>query len=107
MGIGELQWTSLLNKVYKRIIEGISSLSYRQTLQRIKLTTPLIGTYNAIINGFASYGQTMFRGDATYQAPNLRVSSHNPLTLLINRVIKYRLNLSYRNIVACNVHLRY
>ena len=94
---------SLLNKVYKRIIEGISSLSYRQTLQHVKLTTPLIGTYNAIINGFASYGQTMFRADATYQALNLRASSHSPLTLLI----KYRLNLSYRYIAACNVHLRY
>ena len=98
---------SLLNKVYKRIIEGISSLSYRQKLQRIKLTTPLIGTYNAIINGFASYDQTMFRADATYQAPNLRASSHNPLTLLINRVIKYTLNLSYGYIAACNAHLRY
>ena len=79
---------SLLNEVYKRIIEGISSLSYRQKLQRIKLTTPLIGTYNAIINSFTSYGQTMFKADVTYQVPNLRASSHNPLTLLINRVIK-------------------
>lgn len=64
-------------------------LSYRQTLQGIRLTTPLIGKYNAIINGFVSYGQTMFRADATYQARNLRVSLHYPLTLLSNRVIKY------------------
>ena len=61
-------------------------LSYRQRLQRLRLTTllerqmrgDLIETFK-IVNGVANYGHNMFGTNTAYRTRNLNVTSHHPL----------------------------
>ena len=82
------------------ITEGMGLLSYRQKLQRLRLTTllerrmrgDLIETFK-IINGSVNYGHNMFGTTTTYRTRNLNVTSHHPLRsehdFFNNRVTKY------------------
>ena len=59
---------------FTRIIEGMGLLSYRQRLQRLRLTTllelrmrgDLIETFK-IINGFVNYGHNIFGKNTAYR----------------------------------------
>ena len=98
-----------------RIIEGMGPLSYRQRLQRLRLTTllerrklgDLIETFK-IINGFVNYGHNMFGTNTAYRTRNLNVTSRHPLSsahdFFNNRVIKYwnQLPLRVRNLSSIN-----
>ena len=100
---------------FTKIIEGMGLLSYRQRLQRLRLTTllelrmrgDLIETFK-IINGFVNYGHNMFRTNTAYQTRNLNVTSHHLLRsahdFFNNRVIKYwnQLPLRVRNSTSIN-----
>ena len=100
---------------FTMITEGMGLLSYRQKLQRLRLTTllerrmrgDLIETFK-IINGFVNYGHNMFGTTTTYRTRNLNVTSHHPLRsahdVLNNRVIKYwnQLPLRVRNSTSIN-----
>ena len=100
---------------FTMITEGMGLLSYRQKLQRLRLTTllerrmrgDLIETFK-IINGFVNYGHNMFGTTTTYQTRNVNVTSHHPLRsahdVLNNRVIKYwnQLPLRVRNSTSIN-----
>ena len=100
---------------FTMITEGMGLLSYRQKLQRLRLTTllerrmrgDLIETFK-IINGFVNYGHNMFGTTTTYRTRNLNVTSHHPLRsahdFFNNRVIKYwnQLPLRVRNSTSIN-----
>ena len=92
------------------ITEGMGLLSYRQKLQRLRLTTllerrmrgDLIETFK-IINGFVNYGHNMFGTNTAYRTRNFNVTSHHLLRsahdFFNSRVIKYwnQLPLRVRN----------
>ena len=94
---------------FTRIIEGMGPLSYRQRLQRLRLTTllerrmrgDLIETFK-IINGFVNYGHNISGTNTAYR------TRHHPLRsaheFFNDRVIKYwnQLPLRVRNSSSIN-----
>ena len=100
---------------FTMITEGMGLLSYRQKLQRLRLTTllerrmrgDLIETFK-IINGFVNYGHNMFGTNTAYRTRNFNVTSHHLLRsahdFFNSRVIKYwnQLPLRVRNSTSIN-----
>ena len=100
---------------FTMITEDMGLLSYRQKLQRLRLTTllerrmrgDLIETFK-IINGFVNYGHNMFGTNTAYRTRNFNVTSHHLLRsahdFFNSRVIKYwnQLPLRVRNSTSIN-----